>query len=71
MEAHVTETLNPVKAYQQFIGGRWVDSASGETLEVENPATGEVVATVPASGGADVDRSVPPPRTARDDDGAN
>ena len=50
MEAPVTETLNPVKAYQQFIGGQWVDAASGETLDVENPATGEVVATVPASG---------------------
>ena len=45
----MTETLNPVKSYQQFIGGQWVDAASGETLDVENPATGEVVATVPAS----------------------
>ena len=54
----MTETLNRVKAYQQFIGGQWVDSASGETLDVENPATGEVVASVPASGQADVDRAV-------------
>ena len=54
----MTETLNRVKAYQQFIGGQWVDAASGETLDVENPATGEVVASVPASGQADVDRAV-------------
>ena len=54
----MTETLNPVKSYQQFIGGRWVDAASGETLNVENPATGAVVATVPASGAEDVDRAV-------------
>ncbi len=54
----MTETLNPVKSYQQFIGGQWVDAASGETLNVENPATGVVVATVPASGAEDVDRAV-------------
>ena len=60
----MTETLNPVKAYQQFIGGQWVDAASGETLDVENPATGEVVATVPASSSADVDRAVDAAATA-------
>ena len=54
----MTETLNPVKAYQQFIGGSWVDAASGETLAVENPASGEQIATVPSSGQADVDRAV-------------
>ncbi len=55
----MTETMTQtVKSYQQFIGGRWVDAASGETLEVENPASGVQVATVPASGQADVDRAV-------------
>jgi 1-pyrroline dehydrogenase len=54
----VTETLERVKTYQQFIGGQWVDSASGETLEVENPANEEIVARVPASGKEDVDRAV-------------
>jgi len=54
----VTETLERVKTYQQFIGGQWVDSASGETLEVENPANEEIVARVPASGPEDVDRAV-------------
>ena len=47
-----------VKTYQQFIGGQWVDAASGATLTVENPAVGEVVARVPASGQEDVDRAV-------------
>lgn len=47
-----------VKTYQQFIGGQWVDAASGETLAVENPATYEVVAHVPASGEEDVNRAV-------------
>ena len=54
----MTETLNPVKTYRQFIGGEFVDYASGETLEVENPATYSVVAKVPASGKEDVDRAV-------------
>jgi 1-pyrroline dehydrogenase len=54
----VTETLDRVKTYQQFIGGQWVDSASGQTIAVENPADGTVVAHVPASGQADVDRAV-------------
>ena len=54
----MTETLDRVKTYQQFIGGKWVDSASGETLAVENPADGSVVAHVPASGQEDVDRAV-------------
>ena len=60
----MTETLNRVKTYQQFIGGSWVDSASGETLDVENPATGEVIAAVPSSGKADVDSAVDAAATA-------
>jgi betaine-aldehyde dehydrogenase len=54
----VTETLPAARTYQQFIGGDWVDSASGDTLDVENPADGEVIAKVPASGPEDVDRAV-------------
>ncbi len=54
----MTDTLEQVQSYQQFIGGEWVDAASGETLDVENPATGEVIAKVPASSSEDVDRAV-------------
>ena len=54
----MTGTLDRVKTYQQFIGGAWVDSASGETLAVENPADGQVIANVPASSEEDVDRAV-------------
>ena len=64
VEAPVTETLDRVKTYQQFIGGQWVDAASGETLAVENPADGTVVAHVPASGQVDVDRAVDAAETA-------
>jgi 1-pyrroline dehydrogenase len=44
--------------YKAFIGGAWVDSASGETMEVINPATGEVIAEVPRCSAEDVDRAV-------------
>jgi 1-pyrroline dehydrogenase len=53
----MTDTLPRVKTYQQFIDGAWVDSANGETLAVENPANGEIIAHVPASGPEDVDRA--------------
>ena len=53
----MTDVIDSVRTYQQFIGGEWVDSASGETLAVENPANGEVIARVPASGAEDVDRA--------------
>jgi 1-pyrroline dehydrogenase len=45
-------------AYKNFVGGEWVDAASGETMEVINPATGETVAEVPRCGAEDVDRAV-------------
>ncbi len=43
---------------KQFIGGEWVDSSSGETMEVLNPATGEVIAEVPVATAEDVDSAV-------------
>jgi betaine-aldehyde dehydrogenase/aminobutyraldehyde dehydrogenase len=47
-----------VTQQKMFIGGEWVDSSSGETLEVLNPATGEVIAEVPRATAEDVDRAV-------------
>ena len=60
----MTDVLERVKTYQQFIGGEWVDSASGATLDVENPADGKVIAKVPASDAEDVDRAVNAAATA-------
>ncbi len=54
----MTDVIERVKTYQQFIGGEFVDSASGETLDVENPANGQVIARVPASADEDVNRAV-------------
>src|ERR671926_190952 len=47
-----------VSSYKNFVGGEWVDSASGETMEVLNPATGETIAEVPRGTADDVDHAV-------------
>jgi 1-pyrroline dehydrogenase len=45
-------------AYKNFVGGGWVDAASGETMDVINPATGETIADVPRCAAEDVDNAV-------------
>src|SRR5215207_305061 len=42
----------------QLIGGDWVRAAGGETIDVINPATGEVLGRVPRGGAEDVDAAV-------------
>src|SRR5881296_771765 len=54
---------------RNYIDGEWVESATGKTLDVINPATREVIARVPDSGPADVDRAVGAARRAFDSDG--
>jgi len=41
-----------------LVGGRWSQAASGETMEVVNPATEETIARVPRCGAEDVDAAV-------------
>ena len=48
---------------QMLIGSEWVDAADSATFDAENPATGAVLAAVPAGAAADVDRAV---RAARE-----
>jgi betaine-aldehyde dehydrogenase len=43
---------------RNFIGGEFVDSAAGETEDVLNPSTAEVIAQAPLSSEEDVDRAV-------------
>ena len=49
-----------------FIGGRWVDSASGKTFDTLDPATGEVLASVAEGSAEDVDRAVAAARRSFD-----
>jgi aminobutyraldehyde dehydrogenase len=47
-----------VSQYKNFVGGKWVDAVDGGTMEVVNPATGEMIAEVPRGTQGDVDRAV-------------
>ncbi|MFJ3772325.1 aldehyde dehydrogenase [Streptomyces sp. NPDC090075] len=52
---------------QLFIGGRWTDPSTDQTIEVISPHTERPVATVPAAARADVDRAVAGARAAFDE----
>ncbi|MBS0379353.1 MAG: NADP-dependent succinate-semialdehyde dehydrogenase [Proteobacteria bacterium] len=41
-----------------LIGGTWTDAAGGRTHDVTNPATGEVLGTVPVMGAAETRRAI-------------
>ncbi|AUA31244.1 NADP-dependent succinate-semialdehyde dehydrogenase [Pseudomonas fulva] len=43
---------------QAFINGEWLDADSGQTINVTNPATGEVIGTVPKMGTAETRRAI-------------
>ncbi len=47
-----------VTQHKNFVGGEWVDAVGGETMDVLNPATGEVIAQVPKGTEKDVERAV-------------
>ena len=44
--------------HQAYIAGRWCDADNGATLEVNNPATGEILGTVPMMGTAETRRAI-------------
>jgi 1-pyrroline dehydrogenase len=53
-----------VSTMKNFVGGKWVDAVEGETMEVLNPATGDVIGEVPRGTAADVERAVEAARKA-------
>jgi acyl-CoA reductase-like NAD-dependent aldehyde dehydrogenase len=52
---------------KMYVDGKWVEALDGSTLDVVNPATGEVIATVPDSKPPDADRAAAAARRAFDD----
>ncbi|SCG70380.1 aldehyde dehydrogenase family protein [Micromonospora humi] len=54
----------PLTRHHLHVAGDWVDPSSGDTIPVENPATGETIGEVPAGAPADVDRAVAAARAA-------
>jgi phenylacetaldehyde dehydrogenase len=51
-------------AHKLFINGEWVDARSGKTIDVINPATAQVIATVQAGDASDIDLAVKAARKA-------
>ncbi|WP_425455623.1 aldehyde dehydrogenase family protein [Brevibacillus panacihumi] len=58
-----------VKANRLFINGEWVDSSSGETFEVRNPANGELIALAAKGTREDAQRAIQAARFAFDEGG--
>ena len=56
--------MSTLVKYQTHIAGRWVDAASGQTFETENPYTGKPWALIPRCAAEDVDRAVRAAHTA-------
>ncbi len=64
LPAGIREFLDGDK--KMLVGGDWVSAASADTFDVLDPATGRVIAAVPAAGAADADRAVQAARAAFD-----
>jgi acyl-CoA reductase-like NAD-dependent aldehyde dehydrogenase len=62
-----TESAAAIAPGRLYIGGEWVDAASGKTFDTINPATGQVLTQVAEAGAADVDRAVAAARRAFDE----
>jgi len=41
-----------------FVGGAWIDADNGKSIEVYNPATGDVIGTIPNCGDAETTRAI-------------
>ncbi|PZG39708.1 gamma-aminobutyraldehyde dehydrogenase [Spongiactinospora gelatinilytica] len=50
--------MSDIRVLRNFIDGESIDPIEGQTIPVDNPATGEIIAHSPGSGAADVDRAV-------------
>jgi malonate-semialdehyde dehydrogenase (acetylating) / methylmalonate-semialdehyde dehydrogenase len=59
----MTTTETGVRLLDNYVGGSWTPATSSDTLDVTNPATGEVLARVPLSSADDLDAAV---RAARE-----
>jgi phenylacetaldehyde dehydrogenase len=70
--ATTTETTSPTSAFltqrkRMLIDGEWVDARHGRTLEVYDPALGDVIDHVPAGDAEDIDLAVTAARRAFED----
>ena len=59
--------LTRTKTFTNFIGGEWVDAASGKTFETTSPADGDTLGIFPRSTAEDVDSAVAAAKAAFED----
>ena len=52
MDARTNITLGDPALFRQqcYVNGGWIEAKDGATLDVNNPATGEIIGSVPALG---------------------
>jgi succinate-semialdehyde dehydrogenase/glutarate-semialdehyde dehydrogenase len=43
---------------ENYINGKWVAARSGDTIDVDNPATGDIIGTVPRAGAAETREAI-------------
>ncbi|TMJ81202.1 MAG: aldehyde dehydrogenase family protein, partial [Alphaproteobacteria bacterium] len=53
-----------IELHGNFVDGREIEGGLGEMLDVRNPATGDVIARIPNSTAADVNRAMKSARAA-------
>ncbi len=51
-------TLLPYQREQILIGGTWTDADNGAVVEVNNPATGAIIGTIPSAGRTETARAI-------------
>lgn len=64
LQAHPDARAFAARTHSMLIGGQWVEAAHGKTFETFDPATGEVLAVLPAGDSEDIDRAVKTARAA-------
>ncbi len=61
------QTVQYFKREANLIGGEWIGADSGATADVANPATGDIIGTVPKSGRAETKRAIEAAQAAFND----
>ena len=56
---------SPLFRQQAYVNGAWVQADNGETLPVTNPATGDLLGTIPNMGAAETERALKAAEEAR------
>ncbi|MET0879532.1 MAG: aldehyde dehydrogenase, partial [Tardiphaga sp.] len=64
MNIPANPTALKVETHNNFVDGKQIEAGDGTLLDVHNPATGEVIARIPNSTSADIDRAMKSARAA-------